>query len=422
MQFKLQLFSVLIFLLISCKQDATKIEAIQQEDLPGVEQLNTSLDSLMQESVIPGLAVGIVDQEKVLYQKGFGYADLKNKEPFTPLTINAIASISKTFIGVAVMKLVEQGLLDFEEAVNDILPYKVTNPKFPETPILVKHLVTHTAGLYDEFDPEDVGEADIVLLEELKYSPKDSAIMASDLDYYRLGKDMSMDDYLRRYLVKGEPWYTEENYLNFQPGTRYEYSNVGADLAARIVELKSGMSFAQFTKKYIFEPLGMKYTAWFHQDVDSNLVTKIYRPDNWEEPNYAIEHPKYKYPAYASGELKTNIHDLILYTQDMIKGSKGNGQLLKPESYQIMFQPTLDDSYFEEERGDYHLDDEYDVGVFWAVSATGLRLHNGGMIGVYSFLYFDPEKERGAFAFCNLPDASFGNVIDIIYEFERSIQ
>ena len=68
-----------------------------------------------------------------------------------------------------------------------------------------------------------------------------------------------------------------------------------------------------------------------------------------------------------------------------------------------------------EERDALPISDEYDVGIFWAVSSTGLRLHNGGSIGVYAFTYFNPETESGSFGFCNLPDGSFGKIGDVVY-------
>ncbi|RLD68450.1 MAG: hypothetical protein DRI95_02955 [Bacteroidetes bacterium] len=88
----------------------------------------------------------------------------------------------------------------------------------------------------------------------------------------------------------------------------------------------------------------------------------------------------------------------------MINGSIGKGKLLSKNAF---FKPVLDKSYFEEERDLSPISDEYSVGVFWAVSSTGIRLHNGDSIGVYSFMYFDPITKSGAIGFCYLPDRSF---------------
>lgn len=413
---------LLCILWISCKEKASS-ELKDNGNLHAVlDSLTTELNGIEAKSIIPGFAVAIVDSNAVIYKKGFGFSNLKNHTPFTPQTVNFIASISKTFIGVSVMKLVEIGKLDLDEKVNDILPYKIINPHFPDIPITVRHLVTHTAGLTGDFDPEDVGEADIILLEELTYENDTlQAIMEKDLGYYRLGKYITLAESIRKNFSKDGKWYSVSNFQNFAPGTKYDYSNLGADLAARIVEIKSGIPFDQFTTKYIFGPLDMKNTGWFYTDIDSTLLSKIYRPDSWDKPTIAIEHPKYQYVGYTSGDLKSNIDGLSKYLMEMIKGYNGEGKILTASSYQTLFNPQLTESFFDEKREESPLDDEYNVGVFWAVSSTGIRLHNGGSIGVYSFLYFNPETNSGAVGFSNMPDNSFGDIRETVYKYETKI-
>ncbi len=186
---------VLVFCFLNCtdQQKNSKTQKTQKEKTKPFHSINLndltqSLNAIIDQSVIPGAAVGIVSNNSLVYQKGFGWSDQKNNIPFSPQTVHFIASISKTFIGVSIMKLVEMGKLDLDDSVNDIMEYKIENPHFPNIPITVRHLVTHTAGVTDDFDPETVGEADIVLLEELEY-PTDSVqkLMNEELNYYRLG-------------------------------------------------------------------------------------------------------------------------------------------------------------------------------------------------------------------------------------------
>ena len=343
------------------------------------DSLTLELEKMKETSVIPGFGVAIVKDSQIIYNRGFGYADLYDSIPFTPKTVNFIASISKTFIGVSIMKLVEMGKLNLDEKVNDIIPYDIVNPMFPDVPITVRHLVTHTAGIMDEFDTEQIGEAEIVLLEEFQYDDSRIAeIMEQDFKYYRLGKPISLFESVRKYLAKDGAWYSEDNFRKYPPGTKYEYSNLGADLAAVIVEIKSGLSFSDFTKAHIFKPLKMNNTGWFYKDIDNSLLSKIYRPDDWETPKVAIEHPRYYYVGYSSGDLKSNLEDLSKYLIEMIKGYNGNGVILNKQSYKTLFEPSLDESFYQNERDSSPLNDEYNVGVFWAVSNTGIRLHNGG--------------------------------------------
>lgn len=413
---------VLVGVLLSCNGKQKSTDSSDQTSTGLQDSLTLALNEINNKSIIPGFAVAIIKDEKVFYKKGFGFANLKDEKAFTTKSINFLASISKTFIGVSIIKLVETGQLDLDEKINDILPYSIINPHYPQVPITVRHLVNHTAGLTDDFDPEEVGEADVILLEEINYEIDSiQAFMDNELSYYKLGIELTLDEVFQRYLTPQGRWYSEQNFEKFKPGTRYSYSNMGAELAARIIEIKSGMPFNQFTKKHIFEPLEMNNTGWFYSEVDSNLVTEIYIPNNWDSPTLAIEHPKYHYNAYPSGGLKSNMDDMSKYVIEMIKGSSGKGELLNGQSYKTLFEPVLDESYFEDERDSSPLNDEYDIGVFWAVSSTGIRLHNGGSIGVYSFMYFDPKTKSGAIGFCNLPDQSFGKIRNAVYRYERKI-
>ena len=418
-------FKILVLLLAfsACNdQDSTQTQEVANSVSVYSDTLTRKLIEIEKESIIPGFAVAIVHDDQVVYEQGFGYSNLKDSVLFTPRSVNFIASISKTFTGVGIMKLVEMGKLDLNEEVNNILPYKIINPHFPEIPITVKHLVTHTAGVKDAYDLEAIGDAEIVLLEEMEYEDKRiDSIMEQDFSYYRLGKYITLQESVERYLSEDGKWYSEDNFSDYPPGTKYAYSNLGADLAASIIELKSGMGFADFTQEYIFEPLEMSNTAWFYEDIDKALLSSIYRPDDWDTPTVAIEHPKYYYVGYSAGDLKSNIEDLCKYLMDMLNGFHGSGKILSAQSYKTLFEPGLDASYFDEDRDESPLNDEYNVGVFWAVSADGIRLHNGGSIGVYSFLYFNPITNSGAVGFSNLPDASFGKIRDAVYEYETKI-
>ncbi|ANM30689.1 hypothetical protein ABI59_15570 [Acidobacteria bacterium Mor1] len=418
--------TILALFCVACAPDSSERDSEPASkpatDKEGLEALSLQLRRLVGESVIPGAAVAIVDADGEIYRDGFGFADTEARRPFTPGTVHIIASISKTFIGVALMKLVDEGKLSLDEPVNSILPFAVDHPRYPQVPITVEHLVTHTATLIDDFDPEDVGQADIRLLEELEYAdPATAALMDEDLAYYRLGRPMTLEQSLRNFLSTDGAWYTESNFQPWRPGTRYEYSNLGSELAALIVEIRSGLPFDAYTRQQIFEPLGMEHTTWRYDEVDPAAASRLYRPDDWETPRNAIEHPRYQYTGYPSGDLKSTIDDLSRYLREMIRGSRGDGTILSPEAYDTLFAPRLDPTYFPEGRDDSPLGDSYDVGIFWAVSPQGYRLHNGGSIGVYSFLYFDPATSSGAVGFCNLPDGSFGAIRDAVHAREREL-
>ncbi|MGB4771711.1 MAG: serine hydrolase domain-containing protein [Chitinophagaceae bacterium] len=420
MKFRLILrlcFSLFLFFQLSCKEGSagSQRRAVSVNN-PILDSLTTALQCISDSSLIPGFAAAIVSDEEVMYSKSFGYADAQKRIPFSTSSVNSIASVSKTFIGMAILQLVEQGKLTLDEPVNDILPYAIVNPYFPDIPITVRHLVTHTSSLEQEFDPEDVGESTIVLIDSFAITPETPAGFQKDIAYYKLGKFISIDDHIRNFTQPSGRWYTKDNFMRNAPGSRFNYTNLGALVAARIVEIRSGLSFDDYTQQYIFTPLQMKHTAWNYKSLKGSDFTTIYTVDDRKNPTRVLEHPRYEMTDYPVGGLKTNIDDLSIYLREIIRGYRGNGLLLKPDSYQVLLNPQLGDSCFVK-RSEYLFDDQYNVGVFWAVSAPGYRLHNGGTIGVYSFVYFDPLTGIGVTAFCNLPHDDFGKIRDALHQY-----
>lgn len=385
------------------------------------DSLTQALTQFSQKTLIPGFSVAIVNHNGVVYTKGFGFANLNNNTPFTPATINWVASVSKTFVALSVMKLVEQGKLNLDEPVNNILPYKITNPYFPKAVITVRHLVTHTATIIDDaFVPYYIGEADICMVNDSKSYDSLPAYLQPNIRYFRMGKKISLDEHIRKYTQPGEKWYTDSTFLKVEPGSHFQYSNLGAAIAARIVEIRSGMPFTGFTQQYIFNPLGMNNTGWNFEDLNPALVSRIYAHNDEQKPTGVVEHPQYYMTNFPVSGLKTNAADLGAYLVEMIRGFNGKGKLLGKEAYHVLFQPqltcgnrnTADSSNFN---------GHYNMGVFWSVSATGYRLHFGGNTGVYSFVYFNPKTGSGALAFCNLRDNDFGEILRIVHDFEQKM-
>jgi CubicO group peptidase (beta-lactamase class C family) len=108
------------------------------------DSLDLNLTELYKKSNLPGFSLSIVDNNNILYQKCFGFANKETQIPYSNKTIQPIASISKTFIAVSVMKAIEMGYFTMETNINDILPFQVVNPHFPDESLKIKHLVTHT--------------------------------------------------------------------------------------------------------------------------------------------------------------------------------------------------------------------------------------------------------------------------------------
>lgn len=418
---KLLYFPILLVLTglgTGCQNPSTPAPTPDQLTL---DSLEASLQDFSRHSLIPGFAVAIVNENEILYSKGFGHSNLNDSVPFTPMTIGGIASISKTFVALSILKLIEQGQLRLDDPINDILPFPIINPHFPGEPIRVWHLLNHTSTLIDDaFVPYYIGEADICLIKDDKKYDSLPAYLQPNLSYYRMGKRISVGENIRKYAQAGARWYTDKTFLKKKPGTHYQYSNLGASVAAYLVELKSGMSFEAFTQRYIFDPLVMKNTGWHVEDLNDTLLTRLYAHNQELNPTGVVEHPPYFMTNYPVSGLHTNAQDLAKYLMEMIRGANGHGALLTPGSYQTLFQPQPDGEGWNKADSSA-LNTNFSKAILWSVSAQGYRIHTGGNTGIYSILYFHPSKKRGVLAFCNLRDNRFGDLVDTLFRYEQHL-
>ncbi len=215
--------------------------------------LTKEISSIYDKKKFNGFAVSIVNREGALYQNGFGWADAAAQKKYTTKTVQNIGSVSKTFVGIAMMKAQELGKLKLDDPIDQYLDFKVANPKFPEVKITIRQLATHTSSIVDN---EFYGSRNYYLkagqnLQGVKMTfEDDQTFNASD-------SLISIRTYLENVLTENGKW-NKESFSENSPGSIYEYSNVGTALAAYIIERATGQSFRDFTRQYILEPLKMK--------------------------------------------------------------------------------------------------------------------------------------------------------------------
>ena len=178
----------------------------------------------------PGCAALVVSHGKTVFQQGYGLADLERHTPITPTTNFRLASVTKQFTATAIMLLVKDGKLKYDETLGEIFP------DFPAyaRDITVRNLLNHTSGLPDY---EDLWDG------QFPSTPDAELPQIRDAQVLQLMKAQS----------KGK----------FAPGTRWSYSNSGYAVLSQIVEKTSGQPFEDFLRSRIFEPLGMTNTVAF---------------------------------------------------------------------------------------------------------------------------------------------------------------
>jgi CubicO group peptidase (beta-lactamase class C family) len=346
------------------------------------QTFNNVMDSLFKTSTLSGYSATIILNDTILYQRSFGYADIKEQVPYTLQTRQPIASVSKTFVGIAVAKAVELGLFQLEDDINTLLPFHVANPRYRREPITVSQLVTHTSSITDRLD--------VVKDEYILCSARpESQHLIDSLRAVGFGKGsdkLTLAEFLKGYFTPGN----EQNFISSKPGKTYNYSNIGAALAAYIVEVKSGMSFKDFTAQYIFAPLHMIHTYWMTDCPEDTAIAQLYTAG-------MVPYPRYRYHAYPAGELVTTAEDLAIYMKEILKGYEGRGTLLNTASYKALFAPAFNES--SKPKG--LPPNEPNIGILWSHRQNGIIGHTGGDAGVTSFFFIKPATHIGMILISN---------------------
>jgi len=323
-----------------------------------IQEFNDYINTSISKANIAGMSIAIVSGDSILFTQGYGYSDIKTKEPFTLETVMNIASISKTFVGVALMHLVEKGLIGLDDDVNNFLPFKILNPHLPESIITPRHLMSHSSGIKDN---------------QKVYLPS-----------YHYGNDspIPLGEFLEDYLSSNGTHYSKKNFTKSKPGEKFLYSNIGAGLAGYIVERVSGKTLNIFTREIIFKPLGMNNTCWFLSEMDRAKHSRLYES---KKNNTLLDNiDLYGLTTYPDGGVRTTVADLSRYLLCIMnKGIYNGTRILKEETVAEMLTPDYIDSYTK----------------FWNIGdQVG---HGGGDPGVSTGMYYSPKDKLGIIFFIN---------------------
>jgi CubicO group peptidase (beta-lactamase class C family) len=200
---------------------------------PLLASIDRTMLAFLQLNDVPGASVAVAHRGRIVYARGFGYADREHDEAVKPDSLFRIASISKPFTAVAVLQLAERGKLRLTDRVFDLLELKAPAEKFDPRwrKVTVLHLLHHTGGWDSDksFDPMFVSP-DIV--RTFKISPP---AMPADIVRYMLGHP-----------------------LQFEPGSQYVYSNFGYCLLGRVIEKASGQPYENYVRNEVLAPLDIK--------------------------------------------------------------------------------------------------------------------------------------------------------------------
>jgi CubicO group peptidase (beta-lactamase class C family) len=334
-------------------------------DAPVRAGLDAEIRRLMRLGKLPGVSAAVLVGRDVVWARGFGFGHLGRRDPVRPSTIFMLASISKTFVATAVMQAVEQGLFGLDDDVHDVLSFPVRTPEHPRRAITARHLLTHTSAIRDRWSVWD----DL-------YADGDSTI--------------ALGDFLEDYLVPGRPEYRRTNFYDTVPGARYRYSNVGAALAAYLVEAASGQGFDDWCADRIFGPLGMDRAGWHLADVPAADVAMPYRWSPAEDRFVAIG--QYGYPDYPDGALRTTAPQLARHFGMTMHAGRWEGvRVLERASVREMLRWQVPHTVPGQ-------------GLIWyRVRGRHRTLigHTGGDKGVATTAFFDPHRDVAVIVLSN---------------------
>lgn len=291
------------------------------------ELINPNLDNffikIMERQKFVGIGACLIKNDRIIWRGTYGYAEIESGKRITNETIFQLSSISKTVTAFALMKLYEDGLIGLDESIDNYLSFKFRNPYFPEKPVTFRMLLNHTTGL------ADVTSTGLVV--PSKVGRPESSIGDSD---------MSLEDFINQILIPGGRYYSEEYFKKTEPGTAYNYSNIGYALLGYLVQRISGTDFSEFCQKNIFFPLEMNNTGWHLRDLDTSKVMYSYSfSPNDSVPLY-MKTRHFGEPGYPAGMLRTNMDDFSRFLITILnQGRYGNIQLLKPSTIDTMLSP-----------------------------------------------------------------------------------
>ena len=375
-------------LVFSCKTKNEEPKVVDAHITAITDSLSNSIDKLYQQGHVNGFSVAIVNDSAILYNKGFGQADIATQKPYTKNTVQNIASISKTFIGVSLLKAQELGKLKLDDPINNYLPYEVKNPNHPEVPITIRHLATHTSSIMDT----DYYGMSYVMKDPIQ--DIDTTIVKIP-DYFNGPETrIPLADFLEKILSPKGAWYQKEGFLKEKPGERFVYSNVAATVAALVLEGATGVSFPEFTQTHILDPLGMTASGWSFDAIQMEDHSRLYADTKTPLPFYSLI-------TYPDGGFTTSSSDLATYLLELIKGHTGQGTLLQDGSYAELFKKQLNASHYSNTEGEEPSGDEHNAGIFMGFTEDGQMGHSGGDPGISSLMFFDPKTQLGRILIVN---------------------
>lgn len=340
--------------------------------------IKDSIQSILDKKEIPGAFVTVVTKDSILFQEGFGFADIDKKESVTSEHLFRLGSVTKTFTAMTIMKLVRDRKLSLEDELKTVAPEIPFKNKWEEThPVRIKHLLSHRSG-FDDFH--------ISRLTNIMKKPKGTILFEEVLFYQNSFES------------------------NWKPGLVKSYSNPGYVILGYVIEKISGESYQSFIEEQVLIPLGMKNTSFISRSSnDENLLAKGYR--NINDKIIQIPENQNMY-GETGGGLMSNAVDMSKFLQFLLNeklqdtsGVLNHSTILEMEQLQSQIEK------------DNKIKSGYSIGLHdrqFGNPKINFKGHSGAIDGFVSNFIYSRENDIGIAISSNLFGKGYRPVLDLL--------
>lgn len=332
------------------------------EAVPALQQL---IEHEMEQKGLPALSIALIDDQEIVWSRGFGMADPESNVPATAETVYRVGSVSKLFTDLAVMQAVERGELDLDRPVVEFLPSFRPDNGF-DREITLRQLMCHRSGLVREPPVGHYFDATEPTLEATVDSLNQTAVV-------------------------------------LEPESRTKYSNAGIAVVGRALEAVSGVPFAEHVRRRVLEPLGMDSSDFQPSERTAGLAKAVM----WTYDGRQFEAPSFELGMAPAGSMYSTVEDLGKFVSAMLDGG---GAVLEPHSLAEMLRPQFSEP---------GATSGYGLG-FRLGDLDGRRRvgHGGAIYGFATELAFLPEEKLGVVVVTTMDfaNAVVGRIADFALE------
>ena len=325
------------------------------------ESMDERVDRIFRDMKAVGGAFLVAQNGEIVYEHYYGVQQKTTGVPVTEKSYFRCASVTKLVTGIGLMKMMDDGMLEPDKDISTYLGYAVGNPRYPDTPITLRMLMSHTAGLN----------------ENSSYSSKSS----------KLSNMIALDQKAKA------------NFKDVRPGSEYAYSNFGAGITGAIIESVTGEDVSSFMREYLFEPLGIDAAYTATQLEEPEYLTATYHKDGslYIAPSYALRQI-YDAQATPDTHYRVTVGSLLIRPRDLTRlgialcgdGTVEGVRVLSEDAIAMMRQEQSEETTGITSDSPYSF---FTIRQDTLLEGRRVYGHQGTDEGIVCNLYVEPESQ-----------------------------